>query len=208
VRVPRRDRSATRLTPRLGQLEGAALHVGVAPGDVVAALKPSQLEVVARHFARDAHQRVLERGHRAFELGAPRFVVAAHAPEDVELPGGVEARVIDIDGALAIGDVRRLELAEAGPEGRAVGRDHWTEIESRLATQRTRLVEARRRDAQVMIRRERFLDETAEHLIVENRPEPGRDVLLRKRLLVRTDELLRQRRVRLDVVRPDSAGRQ
>ena len=107
-------RAAACFAAGLGQLERAPLHLRIAPGNVVAALQSAQLEIVARDFARDAHQRVFQRGHRALELGAPCLVVAAHSPEEVELPGRIEPRVVDIDRALAIGDVRRLEFAELG----------------------------------------------------------------------------------------------
>ena len=70
------------------------LDVGACDGEL--GLLAAQLEVVARDFGDDGHLGVVQVGHLAFELGVARLDAAAHAAEEVELPGGIEAGVVEL----------------------------------------------------------------------------------------------------------------
>ncbi len=112
----------------------------------------------------------------ASELRRAGLETAAHAAEEVELPEGIEAGVVELGAARRAGQglfARHPRLGVA-----AAGRDRRREIEGHVATQGARLGDARQRDAHVVVRHQRHVDQLVERRVVEVLPEV-RHALLR-----------------------------
>ena len=61
-------------------------------------LHAAQLDVIARHFRQRRDPRVAQLPFGGFRLRIGRFDLAPNAAPDIDFPGGVETRLIDIDG--------------------------------------------------------------------------------------------------------------
>ena len=169
------------------------------------ALLAAQLEVGARHLGADRDLRVAQRGRGALHLRALRLDVAAHAAEQVELPGRVEAGVVEARAERGARGAVHLREALLGVA--AGGGDRRREVKLRLAPQRPCLDQVTERDAQVVVGEQRIVDQLVERRIAELRPE------LRLRLvravggIAGPGERGRHGRGGLDVVGADRATR-
>ena len=76
-------------------LPGLGLAGQVGPGDAEAHLRGAQVDVVEGDFSHQADAGGTQVGQRRGAIGVSRFDGAAQAAEDVELPGGVEAGVVE-----------------------------------------------------------------------------------------------------------------
>ena len=161
--------TAAGVEPRLRELERLLLVLDVAPRDRQPRLLTAQLEVGARHFGDDRNLRVAQAGFGSLQLRALCFDVTADPTEQVELPEGVEAGVVEALGewrADRAADRRELLLRVA-----AGGGDRRREVEQRLMARRTCLDELTQRDAQVVVGGQRVTDELIQRVIAKLRPE-------------------------------------
>src|SRR5690606_23112620 len=104
-------------------------------------------------------------------VGALRLDAAPQPAEEIELPERINAQLVAL--ARAPGPGRRRRLVGALQElARGSGRGHARQARpAGVAHERARALVAGERDAQVVIRRERLLDQAREQRVVERAPE-------------------------------------
>ena len=109
----------------------------------------------------------------ARDLVVGGFDRATDAAPEVELPGGVEPGVEEVEGALAAESRCFAEPDVAVPAPR---RDDREELELRLESQRARLVQRRQRDLDVAVVGDCALDHGLQPVVAEALPPGGFDV--------------------------------
>src|SRR6185312_852862 len=132
-----------------GDAQTLALVLYVATGNRKLVLRAPQLEVGARDLGDDRYLRVTQIGLGSLQVSACGFVLPANAAEQVELPGGIEARVVQlvlVAGPHGAGGRRDLLFGVAAGSG-----DRRSEIEQRLVAGSARLDQAPEGDAQIVV---------------------------------------------------------
>src|SRR5207245_1815482 len=196
--------AAPGLESRFCELQGLALVVDVAPRDCKLRLRAPELEVRARHLRGHRHLRIAQGGFRALSLGALRLDSAAHAAEEIELPEGIEARVVE--ARVERPTRRAVDGSETLIGVAARGGDRGREIEACLAPYCARFHEPSEGDAQVVVRPERLIDEPVQRVITELGPELRLRVRAGVRAALGARELRRGWRSGLLVVRAHRAA--
>src|SRR5882757_2674355 len=161
--------ATARVQARIGQVQSALLVRHVPTRHIELALLAAQLEIGAGDFGDDDELRVVQIRLRGAQVRIASLDVAADAAEEVELPDRVEAGVIDL-GLVAGDEPAALNLGVTLFGVTTARRDGGREIEPRLAADGTCLVEARERDSQVVIRRERVRYQGVQRVVAELLP--------------------------------------
>ena len=167
--------AAAELEPHAGEVERLLLIPQVRARDGQALLRAAQLDVVARDLGRDEHLRVAQIRDRRVGLGARRFDAAAYAAEKVELPQRRKARIVTFDVDAVGREPWLLLLALRARDLRGHARPT---VAPRGASESARLFDARGRDREIEIGRQRALDQRVERGIAKLLPPRGLERLL------------------------------
>ena len=153
---------------RLGQALRFAQADQNAPCHVQPLLRAAQLEVVARHFGGHCHLHRLQVVALRLQVRMRGLGTAAHATEQVQVPGRIEAgRVtVGLHAALAFDGLLGAGAFHAGGHVRR-------QVPAPFGEHRTRFVHARDCDANIGIGEQRFAHQLVEHRVVELAPPRG-----------------------------------
>ncbi|MNL18504.1 hypothetical protein D3C87_1396490 [compost metagenome] len=181
-----------------------ALVLEVGQGDFFPQLRTPQLTIGIHQLGDHAHPQLVQVRRRGVFPGIAGFQFALDAPEQIDLPGHVQAKVVAIGVDSTLGQTRHLRLAllAADPAG-----DHRQVVVADVIANGPCGFPAGEGHAQIAVAVKRFTDQLIQRGVIELLP-PHR---FETRLIVvgplgRDD--MGRRRVRGLVVRPDGAGGQ
>ena len=170
-------------------------------------LRSAQLEVIACGFGGHTHLRGVEIRLGGLCQRRLRFVVAAQAAEKIQLPDRIERSLVVVLIARDLGEglltltCARLDMAAACSHRRR-------EIEARFTVNGTCLAQSCERDADIVVRAKRVLDEFIERRIVECFPEVLLELCRTRLCRFDAHELVGGRHLRLVIIGTDSARRE
>src|SRR5690606_27429763 len=145
-------------------------------------------------------------GLGCLHLGSRCLDAASRPTEEVELPEGIEARLIIVLIPICSWE-RHLPLTRSRLHPRGALRHRRSEIEPRPAAQRTRLSETRHGDRYVVIRPQPLLDQPIEERIIECSPKFAFDLVIIEPRPTSADELVNGHHLRSPILRTDRTCR-
>ena len=190
-----------RLVAPFGDLHRLVLARQMVAGDRDAALVGAQLHVVPGELGDQGDAGVVDAGCAGGEVGVGCLDAAPGAPEQIDLPGSVEANVIERARGLG-----RDGLGIPGSTPTGGGGHRGIQAGHRRLAARARLLQARLGEFRIEVSRQRLLDQAVESRVTELGPPPGESrVLPGSRLRTRWRSRPRGRQTRIGrlVVRAD-----
>ncbi len=186
----------------LGELARLLLVLQVAQGNLLAQLRAAQLAVGVHQLGDQADLQLLQVGLGRFAEGVAGLQLTADAPEQVKLPGAIQAKVVALAVDPVLGHSRLLALADVGAG--AAG-DHREAIIGHVVAQGAGGAQAGERHAQVAVAAQRLFDQLVQGRIVELFPPQAFEAAAVVGLARRGVDL-RRRGVGGPVVRTHRAG--
>ena len=140
----------------------------------------------------------------ALQLGAPRLDAPADTAEEIKLPEGVEPGVVQLGSVRGAGGALSRGYALLGVA--AARRHGWRQIEERLTACSASFHQPCERDAQIVVGRQRVIDEVVESVVAKLCPELRLCLVRRVHRGLGAGELGRNGRIGPLVVWPDGAA--
>lgn len=152
---------------RLSQLLGVAQVGQGALGDVQLLLRAAQFEIVTRHFRRHRDLHVLQAGLLGFQVGTRRLRRTPLAAEQIQLPRRIQTqRGLLGEETLITGDHLLLFTAIEA----ALCSDVRRLVQPAFDEHRTRLLDARDGNAQIVVGEQCIAHQLFQHRVIELRP--------------------------------------